>query len=68
MEQTYFDNEKRSDAVTFKPDALVKKLIHALESPRPKAHYYVGRGAFTMSLLKRLLPDFALDWVTLKIK
>lgn len=68
MEKNYFDTKNRNDALTCTPDAVVKKLIHALESPHPRAHYYVGRGALAMSILKRILPDFALDWVTLKVK
>lgn len=48
---------------TASPDAVVTKLIHALESPRPKAHYYVSFPAHLFAILRRLLPDSALDWV-----
>ena len=43
------------------PDAVVAKLVHALESPRPRARYRIGlmtKGAF---MPKRLLPDALLD-------
>jgi NAD(P)-dependent dehydrogenase (short-subunit alcohol dehydrogenase family) len=66
MEQTYF--QRKNDKMTQTPDAVIKKVIYALESPRPKAHYYVGLPAQGMALLRRLLPDCALDWVVAKIK
>jgi short-subunit dehydrogenase len=44
------------------PEAVVKKLIHALESARPRAHYYVGLPANLFAFLRRALPDFMLDW------
>jgi len=45
------------------PDAVVNKLIHAVESPRPKTRYYVNVPTYGAAYLKRLLPDRALDWV-----
>lgn len=63
MEKYFFvsPNSERKFALT--PDAVVNKLIHALESSKPKAHYYVGIAAHTFALLRRILPDTALDWV-----
>lgn len=61
MEGFFFvppDGERR---FTKTPDAVMKKLIHALESSRPKAHYFVGFPAHLMATLKRFLPDCALD-------
>lgn len=46
------------------PDAVVNKLIHAVESPRPKTRYYVNVPTYVAAYLKRVLPDRALDWVT----
>jgi short-subunit dehydrogenase len=48
---------------TLSPDAVVKKLIKALESPRPRAHYYVTIPAHLMVFLRRILPDKAMDWI-----
>lgn len=48
---------------TLPPSAVVKKLIHALESPRPKPHYYVTVPAHVLSGLKRILPTRAMDWI-----
>lgn len=51
---------------TLPPEAVVKKLIHALESPRPKARYYVTFPTHLFGLLKRLLTTRALDRLLLK--
>ncbi len=48
------------------PEAVVKDLIHALESQHPKTHYYIGGSAKMFSLLRRLLPERMLDWVMVK--
>jgi NAD(P)-dependent dehydrogenase (short-subunit alcohol dehydrogenase family) len=47
---------------TLPPEAVLKKLVHALESPRPKARYYVTFPTHLMATLKRLLPSAGLDW------
>jgi NAD(P)-dependent dehydrogenase (short-subunit alcohol dehydrogenase family) len=43
--------------------AVTAKLIHALESPRPRARYYVTTPTYIAGLLRRLLPTRALDAV-----
>ena len=48
------------------PEAVVKKLIHALESPRPQPRYYVTVPTHAFGFLKRLLPTRALDWLARK--
>ena len=45
------------------PEAVVAKLVHALEAPRPRARYRVGLAANAAALLKRVLPDRMLDMV-----
>lgn len=46
--------------------AVTAKLVHALESPRPKPRYYVTAPTYAMAALRRLLPARALDWVLSK--
>ncbi len=46
--------------------ACTKRLIHALESPRPKARYYVTTPTYLMAVLRRILPTRMLDWVLAK--
>lgn len=50
---------------TFKlgPEAVAAKLVHALESRRPKPRYYVTFPTYAAVLLRRLLPTRALDAV-----
>jgi len=43
------------------PDALYKKVKHALESKRPKIRYLVTKEAYLAAYLKRLFPDRLLD-------
>jgi NAD(P)-dependent dehydrogenase (short-subunit alcohol dehydrogenase family) len=45
------------------PEAVVAKLLHALDSPRPKARYYVTLPTYAVALLRRVLPAGALDAV-----
>lgn len=53
---------------TFKlePEAVTKRLIHALESRRPRARYYVTTPAYAVAFLRRVLPQAALDRLAAK--
>ena len=44
------------------PEAVLEKLIHALESPRPHARYYVTIPTHAMGLARRFMPQRMLDW------
>ena len=45
------------------PSAVTKKLIHAVEHPRPKARYFVTTPTYGANLLRRVLPTPLLDKV-----
>ncbi len=49
--------------ISLTPEAVIRKLIHALESKNPKTHYFIGFPAQLFALLQRLLPEKMLDWV-----
>lgn len=53
-------------AFTLGPEAVVGKLVHALESPRPRARYYVTLPTHLFGTLKRLLSTRWLDRVLLR--
>ncbi len=55
--------KKEGDAAPFTlgPDAVLKKLIHALESSRPKPRYYVTFPTYLFGYMKRLLSTRMLD-------
>lgn len=65
MEQTSFARRGKTKSAE-EPEAVVKKLIHALESSRPHAHYFIGRPAKLLAFLRRILPDCALDLLIIK--
>ena len=51
---------------TLPPEAVLKKVIHALESRRPKARYYVTFPTCLFAVLKRLTTQRALDRILLR--
>ena len=53
--------ESRPNRFKLPPEAVLKKLIRAVESPRPKARYYVTVPTHVMGALRRVLPTRALD-------
>lgn len=72
--ETYAVAEKRlskpegDDALfTLGPEAVLQKVIHALESDKPKVRYYVTFPTYAFAFLKRILPHRALDSVLLWI-
>jgi NAD(P)-dependent dehydrogenase (short-subunit alcohol dehydrogenase family) len=52
---------------TLPPEAVLKKVIHALESPRPRARYYVTVPTYLFGTLRRLLSTGWLDRVLLAV-
>jgi NAD(P)-dependent dehydrogenase (short-subunit alcohol dehydrogenase family) len=53
--------EGGSQAFKLGPEAVAAKLVHALESKRPKPRYYVTVPTYAAVLFRRLLPTRALD-------
>ncbi|MCI0400971.1 MAG: SDR family oxidoreductase [Gammaproteobacteria bacterium] len=51
---------------TLPADAVLKKVLHALESPHPRARYYVTFPTYVFALLKRILPSGMLDTVLIR--
>ncbi len=45
------------------PEAVAKKLLHALEARTPKPRYYVTTPTYFMGACRRLLPTRVLDWL-----
>jgi len=46
---------------TLPPEAVLAKVVHALEVRRPRARYYVTFPTYLLGTLRRLLPTRALD-------
>lgn len=51
------------DTFELPPEAVLKKLIHAVESPRPRPRYYVTTPTYIVAFARRILPTRALDWM-----
>lgn len=66
LENSYFRHDK-NDKIKIGPEAVVKKLIHALESPRPNIHYFVGLPAHLLAALNKLLPERVFEWLLSRI-
>ena len=56
-----YDKKTKKDAFELGPEAVTAKLIHALESPRPRARYYVTTPTHIAGFLRRILPTRLLD-------
>ncbi|HXH03020.1 MAG TPA: SDR family oxidoreductase [Candidatus Competibacteraceae bacterium] len=56
---------KQAPAVPFTlpPEAVLKKVVHALENPRPRVRYYVTVPTYLFATLRRLLPYRWLDGI-----
>ncbi len=52
---------------TQSPEAVLRRLVHALESPRPRIRYHVTFPTYLFATLKRILPHRAMDWVLQRV-
>ncbi|GFO71843.1 hypothetical protein BJAS_P1609 [Bathymodiolus japonicus methanotrophic gill symbiont] len=61
--------QKKGPAVPFTlpPDAVVQKVIHAMEAKQPKIRYYVTFPTYLFGYLKRFLPASWLDYLARKV-
>jgi NAD(P)-dependent dehydrogenase (short-subunit alcohol dehydrogenase family) len=55
----------KGGATAFKlePEAVVQKLIHAVESARPRRRYYVTVPTYFAAFARRFLPPLVADWL-----
>ncbi|MBX9637648.1 MAG: SDR family oxidoreductase [Nitrosomonas sp.] len=51
---------------TLPPEAVLKRVIHALEAEKPQARYYVTVPTYLFGILKRILSARALDFLLAK--
>jgi len=54
------------DPFTLGPEAVAKKILHAVTSPHPKSRYKVTLPAYGGAMLARLAPDWLLDRIMAK--
>jgi|TARA_B110000238_G_C16121413_1_gene437289 NAD(P)-dependent dehydrogenase (short-subunit alcohol dehydrogenase family) len=71
--QEYLNSEKRllkkgaAVPFTLPASSITPKVIHALESNRPKPRYYVTKPTYALGYLKRILSNKLLDKLLLKV-
>lgn len=59
--QARLTKEGPAQPLTLPPDAVVRRVIHALEARRAKARYYVTFPTYLFAALRRVLPTTVLD-------
>ena len=52
---------------TLPPEAVLKRVVHALEAKRPQVRYYVTFPTYLFATLRRVLPHRGLDWVLRRV-
>jgi NAD(P)-dependent dehydrogenase (short-subunit alcohol dehydrogenase family) len=62
IEEQYGD-KRAPTPFTLAPAAVTRRLIHAVESARPRARYRVTTPTHVVAALRRLAPRAALDWL-----
>lgn len=63
LKKRLYEHSGKPDRFELPASAVTAKLLRALESPRPKARYFVTTPTYLMNVARRLLPGRALDWV-----
>lgn len=58
---------EQRDTFELPASAVTRRLIHALESPRPRVRYFVTAPTWAMAVAGRLLPMRVLDWALSRI-
>ncbi len=58
--------DRGPDRFELPASAVTRKLVHALESPRPRPRYYVTTPTYGVGLARRLLPTRLLDAILRK--
>jgi short-subunit dehydrogenase len=57
LEREYFGKDSRSRKMQLPAEAVMPALIHALESPRPRIRYVIGKPAKMLAWLHKILPE-----------
>lgn len=61
------DLDREKDPFTLGPEAVVEKVVHALESNRPKPRYYVTFPTYLFAYLRRILSVRWLDYILRRV-
>ena len=61
-----YEHSGKPDRFELPASAVTARLLRALESPRPKARYFVTTPTYIMGMARRILPTRMLDWLITK--
>lgn len=67
LEKAYFASDHSSRKLQQPPSAVMKPLLHALESKNPHIHYFVGWPARLLAILHKFMPERWFAWLISKI-
>lgn len=59
--------KKDNTPFTVPPEAVAKRIVHALESAHPNARYYITIPAYALAFLRWVLPTRWVDHLLSKI-
>ncbi|MDX1294751.1 MAG: SDR family NAD(P)-dependent oxidoreductase [Sulfurimonadaceae bacterium] len=62
------DKKEEDDLFTKNADVVIERVIHALESKKPKPRYYITGATYLLGTFKRLLSTSLLDIVLRKVQ
>lgn len=62
-----YEKNPKPDFGELDPVSVTKKIVHALESSRPKPRYYITKPTYITGLFRRILSTRAMDWFYSKI-
>jgi NAD(P)-dependent dehydrogenase (short-subunit alcohol dehydrogenase family) len=65
--QQRLEKQGHATSFTLPATAVLERVIHALESPKPKARYYVTTPTYIFGYLKRILSSRMIDRLMLKV-
>lgn len=65
--QQRLNKEGHATSFTLPATAVLQRVIHALESPRPRARYYVTTPTYIFGYMKRFLSSRMIDKLMLKV-
>ncbi len=66
LRKRLYDTNTKKDRFELPASAVTAKVIHALESRRPKARYFVTTPTYVASLMRRFLPTAVFDMILSK--
>lgn len=67
VQQRLGNDQDSDDIFTLGPQAVLGKVVHALENKRPRARYYVTIPTYLFGSLRRMLSTRWLDWILLRV-